>query len=88
MALVAMSPLLKIVSVIVGTVVGHWALVQLYVSWCAPSTWWGPVKAFISLGSPVCHFINKIQFELAQHYVIVWAGAAAGLVAWLIAGVA
>ena len=67
------------------TVFAHWALVQLYATYCATWGVWGPVKTFITLGSPTCHFINISQVELAKHYITIWLGAAASLITWIAA---
>ena len=43
----------------------------------------GLVTTFLALGSPLCHFINTIQYEIAKHYIALWAGGAVTLVAWM-----
>jgi len=45
----------------------------------------GAFQAIISLGSPVCQFINMLQYELARHYISIWAAAGTALVTWLVA---
>ena len=45
----------------------HWSLHVLYSMWCAPHTVKGLLTSFFTLGSPLCQFINYIQFELAKH---------------------
>ena len=70
-------------SVIFATVFTHWALIQLYVTACAPWSLWGPAYALIALGSPFCHFINVIQLEIAKHYIVIWVAAAGAIVVWL-----
>lgn len=71
------------VSIAFATVFAHWALVQLYSTFCAPWGFLGPFKLFITLGSPMCHFINIIQVELAKHYITIWLSAGAACVAWI-----
>jgi hypothetical protein len=68
---------------IIITVITHWAIVNLYVYMCAPLTWFGPFQTMISLGSPVCHFLNSTQTQLAQHYITLWSCAVIGLGAWI-----
>ena len=65
------------------TSVAHMLTVNLYVSMCAPLTWMGPFYTMVSMGSPVCHFLNTVQTQLTQHYITLWSGAAVGLVTWL-----
>lgn len=71
------------ISIAFATVFTHWVLVQLYSTFCAPWGFLGPFKLFITLGSPMCHFINIIQVELAKHYITIWLSAGAACVAWI-----
>ena len=68
---------------IIATVLAHWGTVNLYVYMCAPLSWLGPLQTMISLGSPMCHFLNSAQTQLVQHYITLWSGAAIGLGTWL-----
>jgi hypothetical protein len=63
----------------------HWFLVNLYINYCAPSGIRGILQTFVSLGSPLCQFINMIQYELARHYITIWAAGATAILAWIIA---
>ena len=78
------NPIAIFAAIVFITVFTHWTLVQGYAYYCAPSGWLGPFKTFITLGSPMCHFINITQVELAKHYITIWIGAGAGVVAWII----
>ena len=77
------TPVGLFVSIAFATVFTHWTLVQLYSSFCAPWGLLGPFKLFITLGSPMCHFINIIQVELAKHYITIWLSAGAACIAWI-----
>lgn len=77
------SPIGCFMAVILTTVWSHWALVNIYVYFCAPPTIWGAVQTLLSLGSPTCHFINSVQLELSKHYITIWASAAIALIAWI-----
>lgn len=74
--------IIKFSSVVAITVCLHWFLVNSYVYFCAPATIFGVFKTFLSLGSPVCHTVNLLQFELAKHYITIWTGAGIAIVAW------
>jgi hypothetical protein len=63
----------------------QWISVQFLASYCSPWGWYGPIANLLSLGSPVCHFVNKFQVALADHYITIWASALAAAVAWFIA---
>jgi len=77
--------IIKFLGVVFSTCFIHWALVNTYCIFCAPPSWFGPISTFISLGSPLCQFINYVQYELAKHYITIWAAAGIALTTWLIA---
>ena len=61
----------------------HWSLHVLYSMWCAPNTIEGLLSSFFTLGSPLCQFINYVQFELSKHYITIWGTAGLALFAFL-----
>jgi|TARA_B110000971_G_C19875414_1_gene438210 hypothetical protein len=77
--------LLKFTGVILLTCFSHWFLVNTYSYYCVPPTILGVFQSIISLGSPVCQFINMLQYELARHYISIWATVGTALVTWLVA---
>ena len=76
---------LNFLVIVFATCTLHWALVNTYVMLCAPFSMWGAFSAFVSLGSPLCQFLNYVQFELAKHYITIWGAAGVALVVWLVA---
>ena len=69
--------------IICVTTTTHWTLIQLYNHWCAPFTALGFISTMVTLGSPFCQFINYVQYELAKHYIGVWAGAAVAIIVYV-----
>jgi hypothetical protein len=67
------------------TVLFHWIAVNTYVKFCAPFTMFGFFHTMISMGSPMCHFLNVAQSELTKHYITLWSGAAVAMITWLTA---
>lgn len=67
------------------TVLFHWIAVNTYVKFCAPFTIFGFFHTMISMGSPMCHFLNVAQSELTKHYITLWSGAAVAMITWLTA---
>ena len=61
----------------------HWSLHVLYSMWCAPHTVKGLLTSFFTLGSPLCQFINYIQFELAKHYITIWTTAGIAVMGYI-----
>ena len=80
-----LTPVGGFVLLVLSTVFAHWALVNLYITLCAPPTLYGLITTMISLGSPVCYFINIAQVELAKHYINIWASAGIAIIAWMAA---
>lgn len=50
----------------------HWILIYIYVNYCIDLSLYGIIKNVVSLGSPVCNFINHIQLELNKQYTSFW----------------
>lgn len=46
----------------------HWFVVNLYANFCAPPSLFGAIQSFVTMGSPVCQFLNKVQYELTNHF--------------------
>jgi hypothetical protein len=67
------------------TVLFHWIAVNTYVAFCAPFTLFGIFHTMISMGSPMCHFLNVAQSELTKHYITLWSAAAVAMITWLTA---
>jgi hypothetical protein len=76
-------PISIFIAIVISTVFMHWSLVQIYATYCAPWGWLGPFQSFITMGSPMCHFINIIQVELAKHYITIWISAGTTVIAWI-----
>ena len=81
--------MIRPLGVFLGTILAlstvQWACVQFLATYCSTWGWTGPIINLLSLGSPVCHFVNKFQVALADHYIMIWASALAAAVAWFIA---
>jgi hypothetical protein len=78
------NSVLQFILVIFTVASAHWILMQLYIYLCIPPGIWGFLTSFITMGSPICHFINYIQFELSKNYITIWAATAIGAVTWVI----
>jgi len=76
--------ILKFGLIVMATSCIQWLLVKVYVTYCVTLGWVGAVTNIFSLGSPFCQFINYSQFELAKHYITIWASAGIAAVAWFI----
>lgn len=82
---ITLTPVGGFIALVFTTVFIHWALVNLYISLCAPPTIMGLMTTMISLGSPVCYFINVTQVELAKHYISIWGSAGIAMITWIAA---
>ena len=78
-----MNTLAKVLLCVLGITSLHWVLMQVYLYMCVRSGLWGFFMSFITMGSPVCQFINFIQYEISKQYIIIWSTAAATLLGWI-----
>ena len=78
-----MNTLAKVLLCVIGITSLHWFLMQVYLYMCVRSGLWGFFTSFITMGSPVCQFINFIQYEISKQYIIIWSTAAATLLGWI-----
>ena len=62
----------------------QWICIQVMATSCAPWGWCGPIKNVLSLGSPVCHFLNKFQMGLCDYYITIWAAAATSCITYIV----
>ena len=79
-----LKPLFIFCSIIIGTSLFHWSLIQTYSTLCSPPTLYGVLTNLSTLGSPFCQFINYLQFELSKHYIFIWGTAAVSFAAYVI----
>ena len=61
----------------------HWLSIQFLYNYCSKPGIWGLVDNIFSLGSPVCHFVNNIQYNLSNYYVQLWLTSGLGLIGLL-----
>ena len=74
----------KFVGIIFATSMAHWSLVNIYTHFCASFSIFGPIQTLINLGSPMCQFLNFMQYEIAKHYITIWGGAGLASIGWII----
>jgi len=46
----------------------HWCVWQFLSVSCHSQTWWGLLTNAGTLGSPVCHSLNRFQLHLAEYF--------------------
>jgi hypothetical protein len=78
------NSMIKFALVALCIAISHYLLINVYISMCVGTGVWGLFTSVIRLGSPVCQFINYVQFELSKYYITAWAAAAVSSIAWLI----
>lgn len=62
----------------------QWIALQIYNKYCSPQSIYEIFYNMFSLGSPVCYYINTIQYELSKYYVTLWTSTIAAFGAFLI----
>ena len=86
---IIMNEILKIgltfILVIIVTSVLQWSALAIYNIWCSPTSVSGFITHLFTLASPLCQFINTVQYELSKKYISLWAGAAVAITSFIIA---
>lgn len=77
-----MRPILMFIGTILLVSTIQWLGIQFLSQYCAPYSWFGPIYNLLSLGSPLCHFINHVQVSLADYYIAIWSSTAVACIAW------
>jgi len=62
----------------------QWIAMKFIVNFCYDDSLWGLFTNMFTLGSPICLFVNNIQIMLTNHYIIVWTGAAAAVITYIL----
>jgi len=61
----------KIILIICLVVFFYNCVVNLYIYMCVPE-FMSAFKLMLNMGSPLCLFLNKVQYELSNMYVYIW----------------
>jgi hypothetical protein len=80
--LLLVRPILVFIGTILLVSTIQWLGVQFLATYCGPYSWLGPIYNLLSLGSPLCHFVNHVQVALADYYVAIWGSTAVALITW------
>ncbi len=75
---------IKKIFIVIGTILLvnfiQWLCIQFLYSYCSKPGFWGMIANILSLGSPLCHFVNNIQYNLANYYVQLWLSSGLSLI--------
>lgn len=61
----------------------QWCLINLYIAICIDTSLWGIIVNAASMGSPLCHFINTVQYEITKNYIVLCGTGAAVVTTWI-----
>lgn len=64
----------------------QWILLTFYTSNCMERSLIGLLVNPLSLGSPLCQFVNNAQVTLANHYTTMWMWSATAHFVWFCNG--
>ena len=70
------NPIILFIYSILTISIIQWCALNFLTTYCSPSGIYGLIVNIFSLGSPVCMFINTIQYTLSTHYITLWATSA------------
>lgn len=60
-----------------------WLLTYIYTSWCTPRDMIGIMTMPLTVGSPVCQTILKIQYSIGEYYTTFWISLGMTIVTWI-----
>jgi hypothetical protein len=66
--------------IIIATI--QWCSIQFLANYCAMNGFMGLIYNFMNLGSPMCMFVNTIQYHLSVYYITIWTSAAASILTY------
>ena len=75
-------PVATFIATIMLTSTVQWMGIQFLARYCAPYSWMGPIYNMLSLGSPLCQFVNHVQLALADYYITIWGSSMIAVIAW------
>ena len=82
---VVLKPLGVFVISWVGLLFIQWCIIKLYITICMDTSLWGILTNAASMGSPLCHFINSVHYEIIKNYIMLWGTAATITTTWIMA---
>jgi hypothetical protein len=66
----------KKIFIVIATILivnfAQWICIQFMYTYCSKPGFWGVIENILSLGSPICHFVNNIQYNLSNYYIQLW----------------
>ena len=78
-----LKPCLVFITTILFISTIQWLLIQVYIGYCCIPSLEGIFTNILSLGSPLCHFINTVQYRLSENYIALWIGGGTMLITYL-----
>lgn len=60
----------------------QWCSIRFLAYYCAVEGFLGFLYNFMSLGSPICMFVNTLQYHISTYYVTVWTSAAISILTY------
>ena len=60
----------------------QWVSIRFIASYCAMPGVIGLLFNMMSLGSPICLFVNTLQYTMSTHYLTLWATAATSILTY------
>ena len=77
--------ILKTFGIMFIAVSSHWAILYIYTQICVPQSFSGIFVSMMTLGSPVCTFLNKLQYTIVDNYVLIWTGVMTSMISYITA---
>lgn len=76
-------PILQFVGICMLISSIQWGTLMIYNQYCLDKTMFGFFTNIITLGSPICNALNKIQSTLSDYYITYIGVGILGLTSWV-----
>ena len=76
------NPIILFIYSIIAISTFQWCALRFLTTYCAQPGIAGIIMNLMSLGSPICIFINTLQYTLSTHYITLWATAATSILTY------
>ena len=75
--------LIKTFMIMFSATMSHWLIMYIYTQYCIPQSLQGIFISMMTMGSPVCMFLNKLQYTIVDNYVLIWTGIITSIISYI-----
>ncbi len=80
----AIKKSVRTICILLGFVFLHWIIANLYVNVCAPTSFVGIFTSALTMGSPICTVLNKLQYSIIENYGLIWVAIGTSIISYFV----